>query len=100
MPEVTITKSPGNGYAEWTIEQLNTDDQDDVAVFIGPNAEQRARAYADQLRTGLDLRQQALEEAAQACDALERSTGCPIWNDAVDRCAEAIRALIDKRGFG
>jgi hypothetical protein len=51
MREITITESPGCDHAEWTVEGRNPDDENDVAVFVGPRAERRARLYADWLHS-------------------------------------------------
>lgn len=44
-------------------------------------------------RTVQESRTKAFEEAVEACEAIERSAGYEIWNDAVDKCVERIRAL-------
>jgi hypothetical protein len=52
--DIRITGHPSCDHAEWAVEEHYADAWNDVAVFVGPNAEHRAEFYADWLRTGLD----------------------------------------------
>jgi hypothetical protein len=54
MKDITITEHPCCGHAEWKVEEHYAEGENDVAVFVGPNAEHRAEFYADWLRAGLD----------------------------------------------
>jgi hypothetical protein len=54
MKDITITEHPGCDHVEWKVEERYADGENDVAVFVGPNAEYRANFYLDWLRTGLD----------------------------------------------
>jgi hypothetical protein len=51
MREITVTESPGCDHAEWTVVEHNADDEDKVAIFVGPKAQRRAKLYADWLHS-------------------------------------------------
>jgi hypothetical protein len=55
MREIAVTESPGCDHPEWTVEEDNEGGaESDMAIFVGPNAEQRAKAYAEWLRDSFD----------------------------------------------
>jgi hypothetical protein len=53
--DITITGSPSRDHAEWKVEEHNANAENDMAVFVGPNAERRAKAYAEWLPTNTRL---------------------------------------------
>jgi hypothetical protein len=49
-----MSEHPGCDHPDFKVEEHYSDADNDVAVFVGPNAEHRAGLYFDWLRTGLD----------------------------------------------